>query len=185
MKTSRGFTLVELLIAIAILSILSTLASGLWTELHTRMTAKATINAIINSLALARNQAMTKQSDILVCGSSNALTCDNHWQAGILVLLDADKNGTPEHPEDVIGFYKTPAIEGTLSWRGFGSNNGVSYNRMGQASVSNGSFTFCPTTRDPHYARQVVINRGGRVRMSRDSDGNGIHEDGSGRDLTC
>lgn len=185
MKTPRGFTLVELLFSIAILSILSMLALSLWTEIQMRMATRATIKTITDGLTLARNHAITMQSDVLVCGSSTMQTCDNNWQTGILVLRDPDRNGEPERLEDVIGFYKIPANGAHISWRGFGSSNGVSYNRMGQTSVSNGSFTYCPATRETHHARQVVINRAGRVRLSRDRNGNGIHEDSNGRDIAC
>lgn len=185
MKTSHGFTLVELIIAIALLSILTFQASGLWSELQMRMAARTTVTAITNSLSFARTHAMTRQRDITVCGSSTASTCDNNWQAGILVLLDADGDGQPGEPEDILGFYQTGASGAQISWRGFGSGNKLIFNRRGQTSISNGSFTYCPGTRESRFARQVVINRGGRVRLSQDRNHDGTHEDSSGKALSC
>lgn len=187
MKASAaGFTLVELLITIAIISILSVQASGLFRELQMRMQTRASVSAITNSLSLARTSALTRQMNVTLCGSSTATTCDNQWSNGILVMIDADGNGQPDREVDILGFYQTGTTTAArISWKGFGSGNRVTFGRRGQTSFSNGSFTYCPASQDARYARQVVINRGGRVRLSQDRDRDGVHEDSQGKPLNC
>lgn len=185
MKQSRGFTLVESLVVLAISSILTFVAVGFWNNLQLRMESRTVITLLANSLADARNTAISRQIPVAMCGSRNASNCDNLWQEGVLVFLDVDGSGKPSANSDILGFYRIQTRNGRIDWRGFGAGSSLRFDSFGRASASNGSFTYCPGNNQRSYARQVVINRGGRVRYSRDRDGDGIHEDASGNPLKC
>ena len=55
----------------------------------------------------------------------------------------------------------------------------------GFTNYQNGNFTYCPPDGDLRFARQLVINVQGRVRMGHDTDGDGIVEDRRGKDVRC
>lgn len=185
MKQSLGFTLVESLVVLVITSLLTFMAVSFWGGLQLRMEGRTAITLLANSLANARNSAITRQIPVAVCGSRDASSCDNLWQDGVLVFLDVNGSGKPTTSSDILGFYRIQTRNARIAWRGFGAGSSLRFDSFGRASASNGSFTYCPGNNQSSYARQVVINRGGRVRYSRDRDGDGIHEDASGNPLKC
>lgn len=185
MKKNLGFTLIELLSVILITCLLSFMAAGMWSSLQLRMEARAAMTMVASSLSNARNTAISRQIPVAVCGSRNASKCDSLWQDGVLVFLDVAGLGKPSSDKDILGFYRIETRNAHIQWKGFGSTSSLRFDRLGRASASNGSFTYCPGSKDNNYARQVVINRGGRVRYSKDRNGDGIHEDASGKPLSC
>ena len=48
----------------------------------------------------------------------------------------------------------------------------------------NGTYTLCDD-RGATHAKGLIIGPGGRARVARDTNGNGIPEDASGTDLAC
>lgn len=185
MKKTQGFTLIETLFVLLISSILAFMAASAWSMLQLRMEGRAATTLLANSLSVARNTAITRQIPVTVCGSRNASECDNLWQEGVLVFFDVLGTGKPATENDILGFYRIETRSARIAWRGFGSGVSLRFDRYGRASASNGSFTYCPGNKESRFARQVVINRGGRVRYSRDRNGDGVHEDASGKPLSC
>lgn len=186
MKTAlSGFTLVETLFVLLIISIITLMAGNAWQGLQQRMEARATVALLASSLYAARNAAITRQSPVSVCGSRDGLVCDGSWQSGIMAFIDTTASGIPLSEQRILGFYRMPSPGARITWRAFGMRDLLRYDTMGRTSASNGSFTYCPGNRDVSLARQIVLNRGGRVRFSLDRNGDGIHEDSSGKALTC
>lgn len=64
--TWRGFTLVELMVTIAIASILMTMAVGAWGVLREKTRVKSAAEEIRSALTAARLQALSTQSNALV-----------------------------------------------------------------------------------------------------------------------
>lgn len=185
MKHSQGFTLIEALVVLVISSIIGAMATSSWATLKLRMEARSTITLLASSLSSARNTAISRQTPVTLCGSSNASTCDNLWQEGVLVFIDIKRIGKPSAESDILGSYRMDRRDAHITWKGFGSGSILRFDPSGRTSASNGSFTYCPANKESRYARQVVINRGGRVRFSLDRNGDGIHEDSSGNPLSC
>lgn len=184
MKTSRGFTLVEAVIVLAISSIILAMASNAWQHIRERSAARNSILMLANTLASARHAAQTLRTPVSLCGSGDGISCNQQWQHGILVFLDRAGTGSPATSADILSFSQSGHPHARMTWRGFGSSR-MGFDARGLASASNGTFTYCPSGTNPAYARQIVLNRGGRARFSRDRDGDGIHEDASGNALTC
>ena len=76
MKTATsGFTLVETLFVLLIISILTLMAGNAWHALQQRMEARAAVALIASSLYAARNAAITRQMPVSICGSRDGLAC--------------------------------------------------------------------------------------------------------------
>lgn len=184
MNTSRGFTLVEALFVLVIFSMISIMASSAWHNIRERSVARTTIQMLASTLASARHAALTRHIPVSLCGSSDGISCNQQWQDGVLVFLDSARSGAPAATSDILAFSPSPTRSGRITWRGFGANR-MGFTARGLTSASNGTFTYCPSGNDPAYARQIILNRGGRARFSKDGDGDGIHEDSSGNALVC
>lgn len=66
MKTNQGFTLVELMIAVAIVAILSVMAIGSMSHMMANNKVSQTTQTIAQSLRVARSRAMELSSDVTV-----------------------------------------------------------------------------------------------------------------------
>lgn len=160
----QGFTLVELMVVIALLAVITTLAVPSWLELRTRNTVRTAVNDFTSSLQLARSEAVRLNSAITVCPSNDGATCT----ATALHLGWIVKTGTAANDagqtilQDVMG------------------KNGV---RMDATDPATRTFTFLPNGRPAsafagatievcavpadmqHLTRRVVINRTGRINL--------------------
>ena len=105
--TQQGFTLIELMVAIAVLAIM--LAIGLPSfqgSLRSNRVATST-NDMLAALSLARTEAIRNTRGSAVCASADGLACDGEWDQGWLVFSDTDRNGALNAGE-VILRYITP-----------------------------------------------------------------------------
>jgi type IV fimbrial biogenesis protein FimT len=86
-KVFFGFTLIEMLVTIAILSIVMMLAVPSFNDatLGSRLSSYA--NGLISSAYLARAEAVKRNSPVTLCVSANGATCTTGgWEQGWIVL---------------------------------------------------------------------------------------------------
>ena len=108
-----GFTLVELMIAIAVLAILLAIALPSFQQsLRSNRVATAT-NEMVASLALARSEALRNKRGGGVCASSNGTACGANWNDGWLVWADVNGNGALDAAEAVLRYSQlSPRLQG-------------------------------------------------------------------------
>jgi type IV fimbrial biogenesis protein FimT len=91
-----GFTLVELLVTMAVAAVLLAVAvpSFRSTILSNRLTS--TTNDLVGSLAQARSEAIKRGSRVTVCMSANGTTCATAgtWAQGWISFVDVTRTGT-------------------------------------------------------------------------------------------
>ena len=183
MRHVRGFSLIETLTVTLLISILTYIAIPLFHTLQQRIEILTVIRELENLINTSRHRALIHHQPLTICGSQGT-TCDNNWSKGILLLQDNNRNGVEDGSDKILKYIPLNITRGTLTWRGF-SGTRIIIESLGTTFASNGSFTYCSLDNDPLYIRQVVVNRGGRVRVSRDINNDGIHEDSSSRNLVC
>lgn len=91
MRSTKGFTLIELMIAIAIMAVLAAVGVPAFQTMILNNRIVTTNNALLGVLQMARSEAVNKRKNIRVCPSTDQLTCtaDGNWHDGIIVLNDA------------------------------------------------------------------------------------------------
>ena len=102
--TQQGFTLIELMVAIAVLAIM--LAIGLPSfqgSLRSNRVATST-NDMLAALSLARTEAIRNTRGSAVCASADGLACDGEWDQGWLVFSDTDRNGALNAGEVILRY---------------------------------------------------------------------------------
>jgi type IV fimbrial biogenesis protein FimT len=96
MERENGFTLVELLVTIVVISIL--LAAGVPSFMefikNNRLSAQA--NNLVISIQEARNEAVKRGSGAVICASSDQATCSgsDDWTTGWIAFSDMNQNGS-------------------------------------------------------------------------------------------
>lgn len=83
---TRGFTLIELMVVVAMLAILAALASPSWTSLIVNNKIRAAVNEWNGSLQFARSEALRQNTTVVICASNNGISCTaNDYEAGWIV----------------------------------------------------------------------------------------------------
>lgn len=163
-----GLTLVELMLAVAILATLATLGPAAFTRLLTAARLQAGETELLGLLASARSAALTHNRRVTLCRSDDGLQCagDNRqgtqrWSGG-LVFVDLDQDravGAGERVLRVTRFAPTVAI----LW-----NRGDSLVYQPDGTLLGGSNgTFRIQRGDSPQEYRLILSLPGRVRTER------------------
>lgn len=88
-----GFTLVELMIAVAIVAVVLGLALPGFQQLSTTTRLTNYANELSSAIYLARSEAIKRNQDVRLCATSDGSSCatEGGWEGGWLIL-DASNN---------------------------------------------------------------------------------------------
>lgn len=185
-KKFTGFTLVELVTVIAVISILVMISAPFFSSLLRSSESQQVFSRFYPALSDARSRAATLHYAVGLCGSSDHLSCDHNWNKGALLFIDQNQNRTLDNTETVLDYYQTNIKYGQVSWHGAGgsSSNVLLYTpERGRLDMSNGSFYYC--AEQSYWHRGIIVPKIGSARSSKDTNGDGIHETASGTNISC
>jgi prepilin-type N-terminal cleavage/methylation domain-containing protein len=93
MKTIKGFTLVELMVTIAVFAIIATLAAPNLSQTLKNTKVKTSSGDIFNFLQQARTEAVRLGKTVTICGSSDGTNCltanKTNWSTGLIAKSSA------------------------------------------------------------------------------------------------
>ncbi len=167
----RGVTLIELLVVVAILALLGCLAAPSLSGVADRMTVASFTHAFVAHMHLARSEAIKRNARVVVCKSSDGLSCaaTGHWNQGWLVFHDEDGNGQVGANERILqrqaGLPSAFQFAGNLHvarYVSFSPNGGT---RLSSGAFQAGTLTLCKPSAFGNTAMQIVINSAGRARL--------------------
>lgn len=165
-NASRGFSMVETMVVLAVLAIAATLALPSFEGSLRRTRTATALNRITASLALARGTAVMRRRAVSVCPSQDGRHCrkDRVWEDGWIVFLDDDKTGQPAAAADVL--HIADPISDSLMLRATPGRHRARFQPNGQSTGSTLTLSLC--LRDGQRALgQVVLNNWGRARVVR------------------
>ena len=164
-RKMNGFTLVELMTCIAVAAILCAVSFPALGGLVHGTQSRAAQDAMLATLSLARNTAVTRQHEIVVCPSSDGQTCDDDiwWQNGWIAFEDTNRDGDHDASEPLL---QTSQAMNAMAIVTSADRKRVTYHSDGSTPGSNLTFTFCDVrgTRD---AATIVIGNAGRPRQGK------------------
>ena len=178
-------TIIELLLVIALLTILAALALPDMKQMRDDQQGRLALRKLAFSIALARTEAAESGTMAVLCPSSDGLACGSSWHQGVMVFLDSNDNQSLDANEQLVNYLPFEKLPGTLHWRAFQSKPYLQITPLGFTRYQNGNFTWCNAEGDPASARQLILNRTGRIRFARDRNGDGFRENSSGKPIKC
>jgi len=161
-RKTVGFTLLEMLLAVAIAAILLIIGVPAFQDFGARQRMSTAMHALQSQLVLARNEAIRFNVPVIVCPGNLDHGCsdDSDWSHGWIVFSDFNGDGQYQNLETV------HRIEAGVEQLVVHSSSGrprLRFYPNGSAPGSNGSITFCDW-RGPAQARKLVISNTGRIR---------------------
>jgi type IV fimbrial biogenesis protein FimT len=166
MKREHGFTLLEIIVTLAIIAVVMAVAiPGMGTFIkNERLTTQ--INSLVGHLAYARSEAVLRTQQVAVCVSDDTTSCSGGttWGDGWIVYVDADGNSNLNGGELILRVQQTLEGDNTLTPTTIGTQ--VIYDFRGFLSTPVGSLLLCDDRSGP-YGKTLSISTTGRVRASR------------------
>lgn len=161
----NGLSLFELLLAISIIAILTSLALPYCTDLQARIESKRLVNAIENALAQSRHHAFAHHQQIVICSSTDGSSCsEQQWSKGFIIFNNKMQNSKRDANEKILQSVELNLKHGTLEWKGFGSNNSITFQSdTGLPRGSNGSFFYC--SEHTNSSRKIILSYMGHHRV--------------------
>lgn len=167
--TMHGWTLLESLLALALLALLLGLVAPAMTGVRTRVQMQAVAQDLLASLLWARAEALQRQWRVAVCPSADGYSCDSQgrWELGWLVFEDREVNGRRDAHEAVLRQVQGADPRWVLRGNSMVADQ-VSFTPLGRSQMPSGAFQ-AGTLRlcAPQQARgwRLVINALGKPRL--------------------
>ena len=172
----HGFTLIELMVTIAVLAIISAIAYPSFTSLMNSNRLTAAANDLVGDLQTARSEAIRRNARVTVCASADNTTCSGaggDWQSWI-VWID---NPAPAVDEVLrVGNAKAPLLV-SASPNITGNAQSIVFRADGLARAADGSLLTasiapCMVTGSPAENMRIVrIASGSRISTSKATGG--------------
>lgn len=157
-----GFTLIELMLALAIVAILAAGALPMVGNALEAGRAQEARSNLLSSFVVALNKATVTGARTVLCPSTGDVCIDSaEWSGGWLVFID--KNGNRERDSDEQIVNQQPGLGGKVRLRSTEGRKRIVFQGSGSNAGSNVTFTLCDG-RGPAKAQTLVLSNTGRMR---------------------
>ena len=165
-RSNRGFTLVELIVTLAVAAVLLGVGLPAFTGFLSQQRLSAQLEDFVIAVALARSEAMNLRTDVFVVARDAAVDT-NEWGNGWCVTTGADCAGA-----DVIRQFETLGDRATMDGRDdLDTAIAVAFDERGVMNAAPGTSTFtvrlCSTNASEPIGREIDISIVGRTSTGR------------------
>ena len=167
MRRDAGFTLVELLVNMAVAAVLLGIGMPAFGSLVQESRLTTTTNRLVAALHLARSEAVRHNARVTLCNSGDGSYCaeGGGWDQGWIVFLDTDATGARSDDDPLIAVGDAAvdgiSISGNTPVQRYVSYIGLGATRRASGALQMGTITLCAG----EAGRQIVISRTGRPRV--------------------
>jgi type IV fimbrial biogenesis protein FimT len=176
---ASGFTLVETMVVVAIISILTAFAAPSMTRTLERYRMTAYYDELRSTYMFARSEAIRTRQQVVVARVPSAAGCTSgstqEWQCGWVVFVDANSDFVQQPTEATIK--SVAPAPGTVQVTHNAGNPGrIGFDRWGNGTAAGGmgNYVFLPnndpsTNTSSPNAFRVCVSSGGRIRRLSDA----------------
>jgi type IV fimbrial biogenesis protein FimT len=162
---TKGFTLVEVLLTLALILILAGLAVPSYQALVAKNRASAQVNQLISAINLARSEAVRRHQVITLCKSEDGKTCGGEWSQGWIIFVDQQVSGQVDFNDEILRVYHAVPKGSFLEWVAQRSNDYLQMDPSGATHGQAGTFYYYPNVGHKEKFSRVIVSNTGRVRI--------------------
>lgn len=178
---SSGVSLLEMMIVLTIASIIFLFATPSAQHLIAKSRITAAVNDTSALLQYARYMAVSKYKKIVICPTSNAIDCNLiDWHLPLIVFQDDNYNGKRDLDEKILRRGLHASAQVIVK----GPKKRIAFQRGGSLS-SPATINICLKEKTQIYNRALYVSLNGRIRLSKDTNGDSYHDNGYGKDALC
>ncbi len=176
MRGYTGFTLIELMITMAIAAIVMAIGIPAFRDTVRENRLTTTVNSFVAALNLTRSEAIKRGTRVTLCKSADGATCavSGGYEQGWVVFVDVSplaERDADNIQEPLVRVYERLSGAGLKLTGNAMVSDYVSYDPCGVTRSKTGAFqagtlTLCESPR----GRQVVLGSAGRIRTETVSD---------------
>lgn len=110
MQRQTGFTLIELMVAVAILAILVTVAVPSFQSVLTNNRLADSRDRMMSAIQYTKGEAVARNRAVTLCPSTDGATCAsaNNWDDGWIVVADNNSTGASVNIAEVLRVFPGP-----------------------------------------------------------------------------
>jgi len=169
-RRSHGFSLIELVVAMAVAAILVTVAIPNMRTFIQNGRLNTQANDLLGDLNLARSEAIKRRSNVgITTSATGACATGGNWRNGRVIFIDANNNGICDVlPDTILRFREQLAsATDTLTVNPALIPDPLIFSANGASNVTgaNAFFIFCDT-RGAAFGKQVSLNSMGQASVS-------------------
>lgn len=179
-----GFTLIELLISVMVTVLVLTIGVPSFRNMILDNRQVSELNVLVAELNWARSEAAARNAPVTLRRSGST------WNQGWQIFVDYDRDGVLDDDGDSVlceagedcALRTHDAVQSGINVQF--SRARITYDAQGTTAGYNGTFIFCDA-RGAKRARGAILSTNGRLKPTRDTNGDHYHEGGDGNALTC
>lgn len=184
-KLNLGMTLIELIISIAITSILTSVALPNLNDYVVQLRVDNEISRLGRLLLVARNHAINRNSNVIICPLASGSTCSANWHEELSVFVDNNANQEFDSANGEVLIATKSAISADDILTYAKKRTKITYQATGHLfGLSNGTLRYCPKGHQDK-SRAIVVARSGRFYATTDINGDGRDETRSKQIIKC
>jgi len=170
--SSKGFTLIEMIMVMVIIGILVGIAIPSFQSFTRSSQATSAANDLVSAFNLARSEAVARSAIVVVCKSANSQAavpaCDasaTGWQQGWVVFVDTNATGGFVAADDVLLRVYPPA-RGVNMVGGTSVANLLTYARTGFVNIVGTEAERTISVDADTRTVDIIVSQTGRVRTN-------------------
>ena len=159
MRLQRGFTIIELMITLAVMAILVSVAAPGYQDFVATTRLNSHTSELVTALHYARSEAIKRNKMITLCKSSDGASCavTGSWAQGWIVFTDGGTTGLVDGTDTILRVHE--ALTGGTTLVGQAALASAITYRSNGTSTQSGQIDMC-SARQTINGRDIIVTSG-------------------------
>lgn len=165
---ARGFSLLEIVVVLAILAIGAALAMPMFRDVIRNTAVSNSTNDLVTALSSARAESIRRGLQVAVVSAGG----NADWSGGWSVIADSDRSGTFTGADEVVSTFPPLAAQYRVYAKNAAGDDSIAvFNMNGGLATAGFDFNVCFPSNDSNKSRRVRVRTSGNVSSHKNTAG--------------